>query len=160
MKCMTDDCVWVMEPGGTEYHGFEEIRAFVGIAMLGRTHDKGEHKIEITNWFADSENLCYEYTHGLISTGTFSAGIKGKVKAGVLRYCITCHLRDGKVDRVHEYIDSTSWWLHSFMPVALWNLHRLTMKKLGKEPASTPNDMFHSPACPISSPSAGNTERS
>jgi len=46
MKCMTDDCVWVMEPGGTEYHGFEEIRAFVAIAMAGRTHDKGEHKIK------------------------------------------------------------------------------------------------------------------
>jgi ketosteroid isomerase-like protein len=22
MKCMTDDCIWVMAPGGTEYRGF------------------------------------------------------------------------------------------------------------------------------------------
>ena len=131
MKCMTDDCVWVMEPGGTEYHGSREIRAFVEIAMSGRTHDKGGHKIEITNWFADGENLCYEFTHGAISTGKFTAArIKGKVKTGVLRYCITCHLRDGKVDRVHEYIDATSWWLHSLLPIMLWNLYRLTMKKL------------------------------
>ena len=55
MQCMTDDCVWVMEPGGTEYHGAREIRAFVEIAMAGRTHDKGQHRLQITNWFADSE---------------------------------------------------------------------------------------------------------
>jgi ketosteroid isomerase-like protein len=136
MKCMTDDCIWVMEPGGTEYHGSHEIRAFVGIAMSGRTHDKGQHKIQIANWFADKENLCYEYTHVAISTGKLTSGIKGEVKNGVLGYCITCHLRDGKVDRVHEYIDSTSWWLHSLMPITLWNLHRLTMKKLA-EPVSS-----------------------
>ena len=23
MSYLTDDCVWVMEPGGTEYHGFK-----------------------------------------------------------------------------------------------------------------------------------------
>jgi hypothetical protein len=50
-------CVFVMPPGGTEYHGFDEIRAFVGIAMSGRTHAKGEHKTAITNWFADSTTL-------------------------------------------------------------------------------------------------------
>ena len=61
MKNITDDCVFVIEPGGTEYHGFEEIRAFVTIAMAGRTHDK-EDKIKITNWFSNGENLCYEYT--------------------------------------------------------------------------------------------------
>jgi len=27
IKCMTDDCVWVFEPGGTEYHGLDEIAA-------------------------------------------------------------------------------------------------------------------------------------
>jgi len=138
MRCMTDDCIWVMEPGGTEYHGFEQIRTFVGIAMSGRTHDKGQHKLEITNWFADTENLCYEYTHGAISTGKFTAGIKGEVKTGLLRYCITCRLRDGKVDRVHEYIDSTSWWLNCLMPVALSKLHRLTMEKLTKRQAGRP----------------------
>jgi uncharacterized protein YggL (DUF469 family) len=77
MRCMTDDCIWVMEPGGSEYRGSEQIREFVRIAMSGRTHDNGEHRLLITNWFADSENLCYEYTHGLIATGKFTAGIKG-----------------------------------------------------------------------------------
>lgn len=123
-----------LEPGGTEYHGFEEVRTFIGIAMSGRAHDKAEHRIEITNWFADVENLCVEYTHGALLTGKFTAGIMGKVKSGVSRYCITYHLRNGKVDRVHEYINCTSWWLNSIIPAALWYLHRLTMRKLGKQP--------------------------
>ena len=131
MKYLTDDCIWVMEPGGTEYHGAAQLRGFVGIAMLGRAHDKN-HKIEILNWFADEENLCVEYTHGLVSTGTFTAGLKVKLKTGVTRYCITYHMRDGKIDRVHEYINSSSWWLNCLMPIALAYLHRLTKKKLAK----------------------------
>jgi len=131
MKYLTDDCIWVMEPGGTEYHGAAQLRGFVGIAMLGRAHDKN-HKIEILNWFADEENLCVEYTHGLVSTGTFTAGLKVKLKTGVTRYCITYHMRDGKIDRVHEYINASSWWLNCLMPIMLAYLHRLTKKKLAK----------------------------
>jgi hypothetical protein len=138
LPCITDNCVWVMEPGGTEYHGFEQVNAFVRIAMSGRTHDAGQHKIEITNWFADADNLCLEYTHGAMLTGRFTAGFKGKIKTGVSRCCITYHLRDGKIDRVHEYIDSTSWWLNVLMPIALANLHRLTMKQVAKGQAFRP----------------------
>jgi len=68
MRLISDDCEWVMEPGGSEYHGYEEIRAFVETAMSGRTHDT-EHKLELLNWFADDENLCAEYTHGARLTG-------------------------------------------------------------------------------------------
>ena len=57
MTLLTDDCVWVMEPGGTEYHGSQQIKGFVGIAMSGRAHDK-DHKIEILNWFTGGEDLC------------------------------------------------------------------------------------------------------
>ena len=133
MDYLTDDCIWIMEPGGTEYHGSRELRAFVGIAMSGRTHDKGEHRIEITNWFAGDEDLCIEYTHGAKLTGKFTAGIKGNLKTGVSRYCITYHMRDGKIDRVHEYINATSWLFSCIMPIVLWYLHRLTMKKLARE---------------------------
>lgn len=133
MTYLTDDCVWIMEPGGTEYHGYKELKAFVEIAMSGRTHDKDIHKIEILNWFNNDENLCIEYTHGAISTGKYTFGLKGKVNTGALRYCITYHMQDGKIDRVHEYIDTTTWLLSCFMPIILARLHRLTMKKLDKE---------------------------
>ncbi len=35
MKLLTDDCVWVLEPGVTEYHGTKELREFVATAMSG-----------------------------------------------------------------------------------------------------------------------------
>ena len=81
------------------------------------------------NWFADRENFCYEYSHGLISTGLFTAGVKAPVKTGVLRYCITCHIRDGKVNRVHEYINSTAFWLALFLQLMLTRLHRRATRK-------------------------------
>jgi SnoaL-like domain len=132
LKCLTDDCVWVMEPGGTEYHGIKEIKAFVGIAMSGRTHDKSRHRIEITNWFADNQNLCVEYTHGAVLTGKLTAGVRARIKAGISRYCITYHIRDGKFDRVHEYINATSWSLNALAPLALSYLRRLTTKQVAK----------------------------
>jgi ketosteroid isomerase-like protein len=132
LKCLSADCVWVMEPGGTEYHGITEIEGFVGIAMSGRTHDNNKHRIEITNWFADNENLCVEYTHGATLTGKFTAGFRGRIKTGVTRYCITYHMRDGKFDRVHEYINATSWSLNGLVPLLLAYLRRLTTKKMIK----------------------------
>lgn len=132
MKLIGDDCVWVMEPGGSEYRGYDEVKAFVETAMSGRTHDAG-HKLELLNWFADNENLCVEYTHGARLTGKSFGGLRGNLKTGVSRYCITYHYRDGKIDRVHEYINSTSSWLGIIMPYALGRLHGTSMKKLVKK---------------------------
>lgn len=124
MKLIADDCVWVMEPGGSEYHGYDEIRAFVEVAMSGRTHDEG-HKMQVLNWFADAgyENFCVEYTHGAKLTGKMTAGIRASLKTGVSRYCITYHMRDGAIDRVHEYINATSSWINLAMPSMLGHLH-------------------------------------
>ena len=94
-----------------------------------RRHDGGEHRIEITNWFANDANLCVEYTHGFVSTGKFTAGIRGKLKSGVSRYCITYHIRDGKFDRVHEYINATSWSFNGLVPLLLAYLHRNSIAK-------------------------------
>ena len=56
-------------------------------------------------------------------------GFKGKIKTGVLRYCMAYHLREGKIDRVHEYINASSWWLNFFLPVMLAYLRRRVTKK-------------------------------
>jgi ketosteroid isomerase-like protein len=132
LECFADDCVWVMEPGGTAYRGIKEIEAFIAIAMSGRRHDTGEHWIEISNWFATDENLCVEYTHGAILTAKFTAGLRGKIKIGVSRYCLTYHMSDGKFDRVHEYINATSWWLNGLVPLALAYLRHVVRKKLAE----------------------------
>lgn len=132
MKYLANDCVWIMEPGGTRYQGSREIGAFVEIAMSGRTHDK-KHRIKITNWFANEDNLCIEYTHGAKLTGKFTAGFNGGIKTGVSRYCITYHMRNGKIDIVHEYINATSFWYNLILPFILGYLHWLTMRKLARE---------------------------
>lgn len=126
---LTDDCVWVIEPGATEYHGTMELRAFIGISMSGRTHDEA-HKIDVVNWFADEENVCIEYTHSARATGKMTAGIKGTLKPGMARYCMTYHIRDGKFDRVHEYINSPSVWLSFLLPILLKYLHWQAIRKV------------------------------
>jgi hypothetical protein len=131
LACLTNDCVWVMEPGGTEYRGIDEIKAMISIAMSGRMHDS-KRRIEITNWFANDKNLCVEYTHGAVLTGRLTAGLRGRLKTGVSRYCVTYHICDGKFDRVHEYINATSWFLNGLVPLALSYLHRLTTRKLAE----------------------------
>ncbi len=108
MNLLTEDAVWILEPGGIEYHGAREIRDFVRIAMSGRTHDQ-KNKVVITHWFASDENVCVEYSHGTVLTGTYSAGIKARLKPEMSRYCITYHIREGKFDQVHEYINATAW---------------------------------------------------
>jgi hypothetical protein len=131
MNLLTDDAVWVLEPGGIEYHGAREIRSFVRIAMAGRTDDPN-HRIQITNWFANDENLCVEYGHGGVTTGSYTAAIRVRLKAESTRYWITHHIRDGKFDRVHEYINGTSWRLNLLTPVALSLLNRRVHRELAK----------------------------
>jgi hypothetical protein len=136
MKLFTDDCVWVMESGGTEYHGIIEIKTFVKTAMSLRTHDKDKNTTEVTNCFSSGENVCIEYSHGMIGTESITrmltTGFKGKIPKGITRYCMTYHIRDGKFDRVHEYINTTSWWLNFLLPIGMSYLHRTTMKKIAK----------------------------
>ncbi len=131
MGLMTDDCVWVIEPTGDTYRGREEIEAFVSTAMSGRTH-QGQYRIQITNWFTNGEYLCIEYTHGAILTGVYTAGIKAKLKPGISGYCITFHMRDGKFDWAHEYIQGTTLLTYLLMPLALKRMKRLVEKKLSQ----------------------------
>jgi hypothetical protein len=131
MNLLSDDAVWVLEPGGIEYHSSQEIRIFVRIAMAGRTHNRN-NRIEITSWFADDDNLCVEYGHGAVTTGSYTAGIRVRMKAESSRFCITYHIRDGKFDRVHEYINGTSWWLNLLTPVGLGLLNRRVRRELAK----------------------------
>jgi hypothetical protein len=118
-----------MEPGGVEYRGARELSAFVRVAMSGRVHDAA-HRVEITNWFADEENLCVEYTHGAVLTGRITGGVRGTLKPGLSRFCITYHLRESKVDRVHEDINGTRWWVNLLSPIGLFLLHRRVRRAL------------------------------
>jgi hypothetical protein len=132
IQCLTDDCVWIIHPGGIKYQGIGEIKAFVEAAIKGRSHDE-QHKIQILNWFAENESLCIEYTHGAKFTGkTFTRGVKFDVDTGILQYCLTYRLCDGKFNEVHEYITSTSWLWNILLPLFLKNLYRKSKKYFPK----------------------------
>ena len=68
------------------------------MAMGSRSHNEN-NKVEIRNWFADDENFCVEYFHGAIVT-KFHISVTENV-------CLVCHMRDGKFDRIHEYVDTS-----------------------------------------------------
>jgi ketosteroid isomerase-like protein len=129
MSLMADDCVFVMEPTGDTYRGSEELRAFIAAAVSSRTHS-GQYQIQVTNWFTDGEYLCIEYTHGAIANVT---GIRVKVKKGVAKYCITFHMREGKFDQIHEYIQGTTFWAYLLMPLMLKSYTRQAKKHLSKQ---------------------------
>ncbi len=131
MGLLSDDCTWVMEPTGDIFRGKAELRSFVRTAMGGRTYQSG-YQVEITGWFTDGENLCVEYTHGAVLSGAFLAGFKPAIKPGITRYCLTFHMRDGKFDQVHEYINATSFWIAAGLPLALKYLRRLVDRDTAK----------------------------
>ena len=58
---------------------------------------------------------------------------KGSVKPGSLRYSLVYHIRDGKFDRVHEYINSPSVWTSFLLQIGIKNLHWQSIKKLSKK---------------------------
>lgn len=131
MRLFADDCIIEMEPTGDIYNGKQAIEAFVKVAMSGKIHS-GENSIKITNWFTDGEQLCIEYTHGGIATGVYTAGIKARFKQGVARYCITYHMCDGKFDRMHEFIQGTTFLANLAMPLMLKHIKHLAGKQLSK----------------------------
>lgn len=97
-KLLSDDCVWSIVPPGVTFKGIAQVRSFTGLAMGSRTHN-ADYKIEVRNWFADGENFCVEYFHGAIIT-RFRLRVVENV-------CLVCHMRDGKFDSVHEYVDTS-----------------------------------------------------
>ncbi len=114
-KLLSDDCVWVIMPPGIAFNGIAQVRAFTRVAMGSRAHD-AEYKVEIQNWFADEDNFCVEYFHGAIIS-RFHLKVVENV-------CLVCHMRDGKFDRIHEYVDTSRSILISlglkFLPLILW----------------------------------------
>jgi ketosteroid isomerase-like protein len=94
-QLIADDCVWVMMPTGHAFKGFEQVSSLAKMAGGTRTHNE-KYKVKILNWFTDGEHFCVEYHHGAI--------IKGLHIKGTINICLVCHMREGKFDRIHEYV--------------------------------------------------------
>jgi hypothetical protein len=65
-----------------------------------RRHDK-RSQVEITNWFADGEQLCVEYKHKLVVQ---RLGLRLTIDG----YCFVFQMRDGRFDTVREYINPSN----------------------------------------------------
>jgi ketosteroid isomerase-like protein len=94
-QLLTEDCVWVMMPTGHAFRGFEQVSALAKTAGGTRTHDEA-HRVTILNWFAQGDDFCVEYQHGAV--------IKRLGVSGAINICLVCHMREGKFERVHEYV--------------------------------------------------------
>jgi ketosteroid isomerase-like protein len=94
-QLIADDCVWVMMPTGHAFRGFEQVSLLAKTAGGTRTHDEA-HRVQILNWFAEGDDFCVEYQHGAV--------VKRLGISGTINICLVCHMREGKFDRIHEYI--------------------------------------------------------
>ena len=94
-QLIADDCVWVMMPTGHAFKGYAQVSSLAKMAGGTRVHND-EYKVKILNWFTDGEHFCVEYHHGAI--------IKRLRIKGTINICLVCHMREGKFDRIHEYV--------------------------------------------------------
>jgi len=105
MKIVAKDAVWTFMATGEKFCGAEEIRTSAEKAMAGRIHTKDLH-MEFTNTFCSEDQFCVEYLHRALAPekGT----ITGSPPAGTeiaVPICLTMHIKDGKLDRMNEYLD-------------------------------------------------------
>jgi ketosteroid isomerase-like protein len=98
-RLLSDDCIWHIVPPGISFNGKAQVLSFTSMAMGSRQHN-ADYKIEVRNWFADGDHFCVEYVHGAIIT-PFHLKVMENV-------CLVCHMRDGKFDSIHEYVDTKS----------------------------------------------------
>jgi ketosteroid isomerase-like protein len=105
MNIVAEDAVWTFMATGEKFCGAEQIRESAEKAMAGRIHTKRLH-MEFTNTFFSEDKICLEYLHRALAPekGT----ITGSPPAGTeisMPICLTIHIRDGKLDRMNEYLD-------------------------------------------------------
>lgn len=94
------------------FYGIDEIRQLARRSMDARKHTEEAHA-EFTNAFSseDQSQICIEHDHSCIATEKWT-GSSGKhpaarTKANI-KICLVCHVKNGKLDRIHEYFDLMS----------------------------------------------------
>jgi hypothetical protein len=124
---IADDCVWIMMPTGHAFKGFEQVSTLAKTAGGTRVHDE-KYKVKILNWFTDGEHFCVEYHHGAI--------IKGLHIKGTITICLVCHMREGKFDRIQEYVHAHGTLFKLVMSIGLRILPLLVKMRSSREKPS------------------------
>jgi hypothetical protein len=123
-QLIAGDCVWVMMPTGHAFKGFAQVSSLAKMAGSTRTHNE-KYKVQILNWFTDGEHFCVEYHHGAI--------IKGLHIKGTINICLVCYMREGKFDRIHEYVHAHGALFKLVMSLGLRTLPLLVKMNLSRE---------------------------
>jgi hypothetical protein len=119
-----------MMPTGHAFAGFEQVSALAKTAGGTRTHDEAEN-VQIRNWFSDGEYFCVEYDHGAV--------IKRLHIRGKISICLVCHMKDGKFDRIHEYVHAHGFLFQVITALGLRVLPLMVRAKLPKARSRQPN---------------------
>jgi steroid delta-isomerase-like uncharacterized protein len=104
LELIDDDIEWLVVPTGTIIRG-KEMFAAGAKQHWGATPDRVK---KLVNLFADENFACMEYITGGTLTGRVDFGSVAIPPTGLkyeLQVCFVFHLKDGKIDRVHEYFD-------------------------------------------------------
>jgi ketosteroid isomerase-like protein len=105
MKIVDKDAVWTFMATGEKFCGAEQIRKAGAKAMAGRIHTKDLH-MEFTNVICSEDQVCVEYLHrGLAPKQGTITGTPPEGTEIAMPICITMHIKDGKLDRMNEYLD-------------------------------------------------------
>jgi hypothetical protein len=121
---ISEDCVWVMMPTGHAFTGYAQVSTLAKLAGGTRLHND-KYKVKILNWWTDGEQFCVEYHHGAI--------IKRLPIRGTINICLVCHMREGKFDRVHEYVHAHGSLFKLVMSLGLRVLPLLVQRKLPQQ---------------------------
>jgi steroid delta-isomerase-like uncharacterized protein len=104
LELIDDHIEWLVVPTGTVISG-KQMLAAGAKQHWGATPDRVK---KLVNLFAGENYACMEYiTEGTL-TGRVDFGSVAIPPTGLkyeLQVCFVFHLKDGKIDRVHEYFD-------------------------------------------------------
>lgn len=109
LPLLADNCIWALEPGGTEYQGLREVETFIDVAMKmrGKKQSASGANVKVMSKFVHGDYFCIEYAHA------FSFGnLSKKASQTMVKHCNVYTFRDGKIASVHEYTGSSIWWLN------------------------------------------------
>ncbi len=136
LRHLTDDCVWVINPGDMRYRGIDEIHTFieVALAMRGTPPARTEGaaagtSVTLTDSFWGAGRLCVEYAHAF-SFGKRIPGLGKRAGVTEMRHCNVYRFQDGKIAEIHEYAVSSLWWLNLATQVILRRVWKRTQRRL------------------------------
>lgn len=106
IQLIAADCEWVIMATGETFRGTDEVRQLAERSVAARKHTPDMH-MDFTNRFASEDQMCIEYAHrGVVTERWPSSHDRPPVGTSFdIKICLVCHVKDGKIDWIHEYFD-------------------------------------------------------